>query len=110
MCLYCGNSCALNHFAQCQFGSLLTFLNISMINFVCLRLFSALVVVGQVWKILWRRAWQPTPIFLPGESHGQMPLAVYSPCDHKELDTTEQLTQAYHHVRLLLLLSRFSNV
>ena len=39
-----------------------------------------------------------------------MPLAVYSPCDHKELDTTEQLTQAYHHVRLLLLLSRFSNV
>ena len=24
-----------------------------------------------VWKIPWRRAWQPTPVFLPGESHGQ---------------------------------------
>ena len=26
---------------------------------------------GEVGKILWRRAWQPTPVFLPGESHGQ---------------------------------------
>ena len=23
-----------------------------------------------IWKIPWRRAWQPTPVFLPGESHG----------------------------------------
>ena len=30
-------------------------------------------------KILWRRAWQPTPVFLPGESHGQRSLAGYSP-------------------------------
>ena len=30
-------------------------------------------------KIPWRRAWQPTPIFLPGESHGQKNLAGYSP-------------------------------
>ena len=29
-------------------------------------------------KILWRRAWQPTPVFLPGESHGQRSLAGYS--------------------------------
>ena len=29
-------------------------------------------------KILWR-AWQPTPVFLPGESHGQRSLAGYSP-------------------------------
>ena len=27
-----------------------------------------------VGKILWRRAWQPTPVFLPGESHGQRSL------------------------------------
>ena len=27
-----------------------------------------------VWKIPWRRAWQPTPVFLPGESHGQRSL------------------------------------
>ena len=30
-------------------------------------------------KILWRRAWQPTPVFSPGESHGQRSLAGYSP-------------------------------
>ena len=42
-----------------------------------------------VGKIPWRRAWQPTPVFLPGESHGQRSLVGYSPCGHKELDTTE---------------------
>ena len=30
-------------------------------------------------KIPWRRKWQPTPVFLPGESHGQSSLAGYSP-------------------------------
>ena len=44
------------------------------------------------WKILWRRKWQPTPVFLPGESHGQRSLAGYSPWGHKESDPTEQLT------------------
>ena len=34
---------------------------------------------------------QPTPVFLPGESHGQKSLADYSPWGRKELDTTEQL-------------------
>ena len=45
-----------------------------------------------VRKIPWRRAWQPTPIFLPEESHGQRTLAGYSPKGHKESDTTEQLS------------------
>ena len=31
-----------------------------------------------VGKISWRRAWQPTPVFLPGESHGQRSLVGYS--------------------------------
>ena len=31
----------------------------------------------------WRKAWQPTPAFLPGESHGQGSLAGYSPWDHR---------------------------
>ena len=35
--------------------------------------------VGLIRKIPWRRAWQPTPVFLPGESHGQRSLAGYSP-------------------------------
>ena len=32
-----------------------------------------------VGKIPWRRAWQPTPVFLPRESHGQRSLVSYSP-------------------------------
>ena len=40
----------------------------------------------------WRREWQPTPVFLPGEFHEQRSLAVYSPWGLKESDTTEWLT------------------
>ena len=43
-----------------------------------------------VRKIPWRRAWQPTPIFLPGESHGQRSLVGYSLKGCKESDVTEQ--------------------
>ena len=39
-----------------------------------------------------RKAWQPTPGFLPGESHGQRSLAGYSPWGRKESDRTERLT------------------
>ena len=39
-----------------------------------------------------RRAWLPTPVFLPGKSHGQRSLEGYSPWDRKESDTTEKLT------------------
>ena len=42
-----------------------------------------------VGKILWRRAWQPTPVFLPGEFHGQRGLVGYGPWVHNELGTTE---------------------
>ena len=40
-------------------------------------------------KTLWRRAWQPTTVFLSGESHGQRSLAGYSLYGRKELATTE---------------------
>ena len=39
----------------------------------------------------WRRKWQPTPVLLPGKSHGQRSLVGYSRGGHKESDTTEQL-------------------
>ena len=39
-----------------------------------------------VRKIPWRRAWQPTPVFLPGESHGQRSLTGYSPQCHSRTD------------------------
>ena len=42
-------------------------------------------------KIPWRRKWQPTPVFLPGESHGWRSLVGCSPRGHKESDTTERL-------------------
>ena len=39
-----------------------------------------------------RRKWQPTPVFLPGKSHGWQSLVGYSPRGHKESDTTERLS------------------
>ena len=50
-------------------------------------------------KIPWRRKWQPLPLFLPGESHGQRSLTGYSPRGRKESDMTE-----HSHTLLLLLL------
>ena len=43
-----------------------------------------------------RRKWQPTPVFLPGESHGQRSLAGYSPRGRKESNTTEQFHFTFH--------------
>ena len=53
-----------------------------------------------VKKIPWRRGWQPTPIFLPGEFHGQRSLVGYSAWGCKESHTTERLTHTLHYTRL----------
>ena len=53
-----------------------------------------------VGKIPWRRKWQPTPVFLPGEFHGQRSLAGYSPRDGKESDTTVRLTFTFFSVEI----------
>ena len=45
-----------------------------------------------VRKIPWRRKWQPTPVSLSGEAHGQKSLVGFSLWGHKESDTTEQLS------------------
>ena len=55
-----------------------------------------------VRKIPWRRAWQLTPVFMPGDSHGQRNLVGYSPRGHKESDTTEQLTLLYVSYTLIV--------
>ena len=52
---------------------------------------SFLGLSNRVGKIPWRRKWQPIPVFLPGESHGQRSLAGYSPQGHKESGMTERL-------------------
>ena len=44
----------------------------------------------------WRRKRQPTPVFLPGESHGQRSLVGYSPRGRKESDMTERLHFHFH--------------
>ena len=49
-----------------------------------------------VGKIPWRRAWQPTPVFLPGESRGQRSLVGCGPWGHKESDRTEWLNNELH--------------
>ena len=45
-----------------------------------------------------KRAWLPTPVFLPGESHGQRSLMGHSPWGHKESDRTERLTLSQFHL------------
>ena len=45
-------------------------------------------VLSLVGKILSKRKWQPTPVFLPEKSHGQKSLVGYSPWGPKESDTT----------------------
>ena len=45
-----------------------------------------------VWKMPWRREWQPTPVFLPGEFHGHRSLVGCHPWGCKESDTTEPRT------------------
>ena len=45
--------------------------------------------VPELGRLPRRKAWQPTPVFLPGESHGQRNLMGYGPWGHKELVMTE---------------------
>ena len=52
-------------------------------------------------KFPWRRKWQPTPVFLPGESHGQRILV-------GSVHTTERLTLSLSQLPPGLLLSMFS--
>ena len=56
-----------------------------------------------VRKIPWRRKWQPTPVFLPVESHGRRSLAGYSSKDHKKVEHNlatkqQQYTYSYKHI------------
>ena len=52
----------------------------------CQKLCPAPIISVMLLSCSWRRAWQPTPLFLPGESHGQRSLAGYSSWGCKEPD------------------------
>ena len=66
-------------------GPLPDFQQNAIISALCLNLMSP-----------WRRKWQPTPVFLPGESHGRRSLGGYSQWGRKESDTTERLHSLTH--------------
>ena len=62
-----------------------------------------------VGKIPWRRKWQPTPIFLPGKSHGQRSLVGYSPWACR-VGITEQLNNNDNvHCNIFLQMPRYGN-
>ena len=44
-------------------------------------------ILLKVQMIIWRRQWHPTPVFMPGKSHGWRSLVDYSPWGHEESDT-----------------------
>ena len=46
---------------------------------------------GHDWATFWRRQWHPTPVLLPGKSHGRRSPVGCRPWGHEELDTTERL-------------------
>ena len=50
-------------------------------------------------KSPWRRQWQPTPVLLPGEFHGQRSPVGYSPWGQKELDMTKHSRQSFYTVK-----------
>ena len=54
----------------------------------CYTVGSNLGITGVKW---WRRQWHPTPVLLPGKSHGQRSLVGCRPWGHEESDTTEGL-------------------
>ena len=60
----------------------------------------------------WRREWHLTPVFLPGESHGQRSLMGYCPWGHKESHTAERLTDPHiqHSARTVSVLSSGYNI
>ena len=49
--------------------------------------------------ICWTKKWQPTPVFSPGETHGQRSLVGYSPRGCKESDMTDQLSVSMDTVK-----------
>ena len=49
------------------------------------------LLICHLYTFFWRRQWQPTPVLLPGKSHGQRSLVGYSPWGRQESDTTEWL-------------------
>ena len=61
-------------------------------------------------KIPWRRAWQPTPVILPGESHGQRSPVGYSPWGHKESDMKQLSLHTQYKINSLKFGKRWNHI
>ena len=69
----------------------------------------ARVTAGPLFTFMhWKRKWQPTPVFLPGEPHGQRSLAGYRPQGCKELDRTD-VTEHSHTAQVTSVRATFGN-
>ena len=64
-------------------------------------------LIPRLGRSPWRRKWQPTSAFLPGESHGQRSLVGYSPWDCKELATTERLNYHKYSTKITVPLHKY---
>ena len=56
------------------------------------------------------KEWQPNPVFLPGDSHGERSLVGYSPWGRKESDMTEQLSLSSYSSKVRQLSVEFSSI
>ena len=61
-----------------------------------------------VGTIPWRRKWQPTPVFLPGKSHGQRSLTDHSPWGHKGI-WHNIVTKQQQHIYLFVIVFSFDS-
>ena len=79
------------------FGNISGLFILSLTWSSCLRTHYAILIFGSISRLLWRRQWHPTPVLLPGKSHGWRTLVGCSPWGRWESDTTERI---YFHFSL----------
>ena len=88
-------TCPSSHIVLCLFESALSVTMGSLVTQLVKNMPAMWETRFDPWvgKVPWRRRnWQPTLVFLSGESHGQRSLIGYSPWGRKDSDTTEQVT------------------
>ena len=88
---------------------MLLFLALSLTHFIVTGEGSVARFVS-FYTLFRRRQWHPTPVLLPGKSHGQRSLVGCSPWGHEELDTTERLHFTFHFHALEKEMATYSSV
>ena len=82
----------LNNSGESGHPCLIPDLRGNVFSFSPLRIMFTVGLLYMAFTMLrWRRQWQPTPVLLPGKSHGWRSLVGFSPWGHEESETTERL-------------------